>query len=332
MPIRLRGLDFLLTYNCPGHCAHCSYSAGPGRGGRLSVAEVEESLRQVADHPLEWVALLGGEPFIYMDDLVEMVRLVRQLTSARPEVFTNAYWAYDDDEARRRLSALKDAGLDYILFSVDGFHAPFFGVARAALGIRIAKELGFDEIVVDNQWVGSPDLDIPINANTRMMMEHLADMVDLDGVTVQASITHPVGRGAEALPEMMERAGMMPKGLCEAGGLCVAPYYLAEDLRAPYAVEIHPDGEVNLCAGISLGNIHERPLGEILESYDYSRHPIIKVLAEEGPTGLLPIAEEAGYEPLRGYLNRCHLCYEVRRFLYPRYPEYLKPVAIYERG
>jgi pyruvate-formate lyase-activating enzyme len=333
MPITLKGIDFLLTYNCTSQCAHCCYRSGPGRGGRLTVAEVEGYLRQISHHPLEWVLLFGGEPFILLDDLAEMIAAVRCHTTGRPLVFTNGYWAYNENVARQKLSRLREAGLDYILFSVDAFHSAFVPVARAALGIRVARELGFATIEIDNQWVLSPDLDIPTNAATRRMMETLAEMVDLSGVEVVASRTHPTGRAAECLPEILRAAGKMPQGLCEAEGLCLAPYYLGEDLRQPYAVEVHPDGEVDLCAGISLGNARRTPLADLLMGYDYTKHSVIHTIVESGPIALLAEAERAGYQRRPGYVDQCHLCYEVRSFLrtIDGMAQYLAPAAVYDR-
>jgi hypothetical protein len=100
---------------------------------------------------------------------------------------------------------------------------------------------------------------------------------------------------------------------------------LVGDLRAPTGVEIHPSGWVNLCAGLALGNALQHPLDEILTRYDPDAHPIIRVLAREGPAGLLRLAQRHGYAPAGGYVDGCHLCYEARRFLRPCYPDYLAP-------
>ncbi|MBN1286059.1 MAG: radical SAM protein [Anaerolineae bacterium] len=335
MPITLRGIDFLLTYNCPAQCPHCSYRSGPGRGGRLKPAEVERWLAQIAGHPLEWVLLFGGEPVIYLADLKAMIAAVRRHTRARPQVSTNGYWAHEPGIARDKLAQLQAAGLDCIRFSVDAFHGGFVPAARVALGVQTARALGYRTVGIDVQWVVSPDLDIPTNAATRRMIDALAGMVDLSGVEVTHSRTHPVGRAAERLPEILRAAGEMPAGRCHAEGLCVSPYYLGESLREPYAVEIHPDGTVNLCAGIALGNAHETPLLDaLLLGYDYTKHPIIRTVVEGGPGALLAQAEARGYPGLPGYVDPCHLCYEARTYLHAHAPDlrpYLGPPHIYDR-
>ena len=76
MTIQLRGIDLLLTYECTGHCAHCCYRAGPRQGGTMTVAEVESYLTAVADQPLKWILLFGGEPFVCYDLLRASVALI----------------------------------------------------------------------------------------------------------------------------------------------------------------------------------------------------------------------------------------------------------------
>jgi hypothetical protein len=131
-----------------------------------------------------------------------------------------------------------------------------------------------------------------------------------------------VGRAADELsPYLATQAGPWTE--------CTLPSYFGGDLRAPTTVEIHPGGWVNLCAGLALGNANERRLDEILAEYDPDAHPIIGVLAREGPSGLLRLAQRHGYLPAIGYVNGCHLCYQVRRFLRPYYPDHLAPAHPY---
>ena len=112
---------------------------------------------------------------------------------------------------------------------------------------------------------------------------------------------------------------------------CPLPDYLGNDLRAPTGVEIHPGGWVNLCAGLALGNAREHPLSDILSGYDPDAHPIIRLLMQEGPAGLLRLAQHHGYGAVDkgNYVDGCHLCYEARRFLHPHYPNELAPAHPY---
>jgi hypothetical protein len=321
-PIKLKGLDILLTYRCTGHCVHCCYRAGPGRSETMTVAEVEGYLAAVANQPLEWVLLFGGEPFLLPDLLRASVALAAPL--ARVLVFTNGYWAKDTDTALQRLADLQQAGLDYIMFSVDAFHQAQTPLTRVAVGIDAARELGYHTIEIDNRCLEEPDADNCFNRRTRALMTRLAELCDLSGVNVLQGPSRVVGRAADQLSPYLGTQTTLPVK-------CPLPGYLGSDLRTPAGVEIHPGGWVNLCAGLALGNARQRPLNEILTGYDPDAHPIISVLTREGPAGLLRLAQRHGYSFAGGYADGCHLCYQARRFLRHDYPDHLAPTHPYEK-
>jgi hypothetical protein len=260
--MRLKGLDILLTYACTGCCAHCCYRAGPGRDQTMTVGEVEGYLSAVADQPLEGILLFGGEPFLCYGLLKACIPLAGSVAPVL--VFTNGYWATDPDIARRRLSGLQEAGLDYILFSVDAFHQAHVPLERIATGIDAARDLGYRTIEVDNRFLGAPDADNAFNRHTRADMACLARMCDLDGVNVHDGPSRMVGRAADGLsPYLEEQATDFAR--------CPLPGYLGGDILAPTGVEIHPGGWVDLCAGLALGNARQHPLDEIVSGYDPMR-------------------------------------------------------------
>jgi len=318
--MRLKGLDILLTYECTGSCAHCCYRAEPGQGDTMTLAEVEGYLTAVVDQPLEGILLFGGEPFLCYDLLRTSIPLAAQL--AYVYVFTNGYWATDPDTARQRLAGLQEAGLDYILFSVDAFHQAHVPLERIGIGIEAARELGYGRIVIDNRFLGLPDADNSFNRCTQDNMARLAGLCDLTSVEVYQGPARMVGRADDELSSYLPTQSTLPAE-------CPLPDYLGSDLRAPTGVEIHPGGWVNLCAGLALGNAHQRSLDEILANYDPQAHPIIRLLAREGPPGLLRLAQRHGYAPTGGYVDGCHMCYEARRFLHPYYPDHLAPAHPY---
>jgi hypothetical protein len=290
----------------------------------MTVTEVAANLEEVADQPLEGILLFGGEPFLTYDLLRACIPLAASV-ARQVYVFTNGFWATDPDTARQRLAGLQKAGLDYILFSVDAFHQAHVPLERVAIGIEAARDLGYSTINVDSRCLGEPETDNPHNRRTRANMARLAQLCDLTDVTTYWGPARMVGRAAD------EVSHRLPKHQ-GAADRCPLPDYLGGDLRAPTGVEIHPGGWVNFCAGVALGNARERPLDQILGDYDPDAHPIIQALADEGPAGLLRLAQRHGYAPAEGTVDGCHLCYETRRFLRPQYPEQLAPAHPYLPG
>jgi len=322
--VRLKGLDILLTYKCTGRCAHCCYRAGPDRRQTMTATEVAGYLDAVAHQPLEGILLFGGEPFLCYNLLRDCIPLAASLAQ-QIYVFTNGYWATDPATARRLLAGLQEAGLDYILFSVDAFHQAHAPLERVAIGIEAARALGYATIEIDNRCLGAPEADNFFNRRTQMAMARLAELCDLSSINVHQGPARIVGRAADKLASFLPTQTAPPAH-------CPLPDYLGGELRAPTGVEIHPGGWVNLCAGLALGNAQQRPLARILADYDPDAHPIVGVLAREGPAGLLRLAQERGHSLPGGYVDGCHLCYQARSLLQSHYPDHLAPAYTYVEG
>lgn len=66
---------------------------------------------------------------------------------------------------------------------------------------------------------------------------------------------------------------------------------------------------------------------------DGVRNAIIAAISigfeNEGPIGLLNLAEERGFQQNQNFVNECHLYYELRKYLQPVYPYSLAPEFCY---
>jgi len=91
---------------------------------------------------------------------------------------------------------------------------------------------------------------------------------------------------------------------------------------------VHLDayGHVHICQGISMGNMWETPLSELVASYDADAHPICGPLLRGGPAEL---AGQYGLATDGEYVSACHACFELRRALRDRFPDHLAPPQTY---
>ncbi len=99
-----------------------------------------------------------------------------------------------------------------------------------------------------------------------------------------------------------------------------------EELETPDRVHLDPYGSIQICQGISIGNVWETPLASLLEGYRAVDHPICGPLVAGGPREL---ASVHGFEPEARYVDECHLCFETRRSLLHRFPAELSPRQVY---
>ena len=92
-------------------------------------------------------------------------------------------------------------------------------------------------------------------------------------------------------------------------------------------LHIDPYGNVMFCQGISLGNMNDRPLAQIIDSFVAEKHPIVGPLMN----GLEELAKAGGFNPDGKYADACHLCYTIRTEMISRrmYRLLLKPLQAY---
>ena len=126
------------------------------------------------------------------------------------------------------------------------------------------------------------------------------------------------GRAVEKLIEGLPRRPWQELTEC--------PY---EDLGDPGRVHLDCYGNVHLCQGISMGNMWEVPLSELVQNYTAGKHPICGPLVEGGPARL---AEVYDVNHQDSYVDACHFCYDLRLSLLDRFPQYLAPKQVYGLG
>lgn len=299
-PKPLTGLHLLLTYECNYECEHCFVWGGPSQTGTMTLETIEHILAQAkALGSIEWIYFEGGEAFLHYKTLVAGVRLARE-SGFRVGIVSNAYWANTKSEAMEWLAPL--AGLlDDLSISSDAYHGSDDGVNYPEIARRAAEHLGMP---VDFISVAEPDA------------------VDVAGAAGQLPAGESAvvfrGRAAEKLASRVAAKPWQQFTEC--------PW---EDLRQPQRVHVDPFGHLHICQGISIGNMLQRPLLEIMAEYDPDDHPIVGPLLAGGPAELV---RRYGVSHEDGYADHCHLCYKTRCALRQRFPDVLAPDQMYGPG
>lgn len=312
----------MLSYWCSSSCACCYVYCGPETGSpstEMSVSDAIKYWRGIGELAGQRgrVHLTGGEPFGDYERLKNILREAqRQGLKGLEKIETNAYWCVDDKIVRERLKELKDLGLTKLQVSTDAYHqeyVPIENVRRLAhVALEVLGEKGFQARWQD--YMESPDLVDSNDANGR-------DLIFTAALAKRGE--RMLGRAADEL------SGLLEHFPCEHfnGSTCRDNFLGAK--------HIHIDGLANIfsgtCVGIIVGNVLEDTLESVWKSLDYRTHPVVSVLIEQGPIGLLELAEGKGYCRKSGYASKCHLCYDIRRFLYSQgcYPGSLGPGECY---
>jgi len=296
-PRPLSGLHLLLTYTCNFECDHCFVWGGRDQNGTMSLEHIEEILHQAGQlGTIEWIYFEGGEPSLFYELLCSGVRLAHE-RGFRVGLVTNAHWAATDADADRWLQPLAGVVED-LSISDDAYHGSGDDPGPTRIARRRAERMG---IPVDFISVAEPEA------------------ADAPGATGQMPAGESAvlfrGRAAEKL------ASRVPSRPWE--GFTECPW---EDLRHPQRVHVDAFGNLHICQGISIGNLLQHPLHQIMREYDPDRHPIVGPLLRGGPAELVTRYRLSHRE---GYADACHLCYLARCQLRDRFPEILTPDQMY---
>ncbi len=295
--MNLTGLHILLTYQCTFECDHCFAWGSPRQGGVLTIDQIHEVLRQAHEiDSMEWVFFEGGEPFLYYPVLLRGVQIATA-AGFRIGIVSNAYWATTTEDALAWLKPLANL-IEELTISSDLYHYNEADSQHARNAAAAAEQLG---IHIGRICVAQPE---QTNAP--------------DSVGQLPEGESAVMYRGRASSKLVSRASLRPWDEFTA-----CPH---EDLREPGRVHLDPMGNLHICQGISIGNIFQRPLREICDSYDPDAHPVCGPLLAGGPVALVE-TYQLRHEP--AYADACHLCYEARQRLRERFPEILCPDQMY---
>lgn len=296
----LTGIHFLLSYKCDSECDHCFVYSSPRAGGTFTLKQMKEALSELTKiETIETVYFEGGEPFLFYPLMCEGIRIARDM-GFKTGIVTNAYWATSEEDAELWLKPLHGLGLSDVSVSDDAFHYEDEETSPAKHALNAARRLGMScgPICIDKPTV-----------QEGIEKEHAKGKPVIIGGAVFR------GRAVEKLT-----AGL-PRRSWEEFTEC--PY---EDLRDPERVHLDHYGNIHLCQGLSMGNMWDAPLSQIVKDYDADSHPICGPLVNGGPALL---AKEYDVEHEDTYIDACHMCYLTRRALLDRFPQYLAPKLIY---
>ncbi|MFD0403775.1 radical SAM protein [Kitasatospora sp. NPDC127116] len=148
MIVQPRVLTILGTYKCTAACKNCCFTSNPYITKRLTLADILSFIEEGARYQdCQLVAFSGGECFLLRDDLVTAVAHATNLGLATRCV-TNGYWAKRMEHGRRRLQALKAAGLRQLNISTGDHHQKFVAAETVINAACLSVELDLDETVI----------------------------------------------------------------------------------------------------------------------------------------------------------------------------------------
>lgn len=296
----LSGVHFLLTYTCTSECDHCFLYCSPGAKGTFTRSRIGDALDQAAKiHSVRWAYFEGGEPFLFYPLMLDGIAKARE-RGFQTGVVTNSYWATSMENALLWLKPLSELGVADLSVSDDALHHGEDTKTPAKTALAAAQELGIPASPIC--------ITAPVSGS-------VASDTGAKGAPVIGGNVLFRGRAVEKLAAHQARVPWEQLRECKH-----------EELGSPERVHVDPFGNVHICQGLLMGNMWEVPLPKLVAEYDAPRHPICGPLLRGGPAEL---AKRHGVTPESGYVDECHLCWESRKALLDRFPQYLAPKPVY---
>jgi hypothetical protein len=244
---------------------------------------------------VRWIYFEGGEPFLYYATLVKGVQMAAEM-GFQVGVVSNAYWAISEDDAIASLKPFQGL-LEDLSVSSDLYHSSEKQSVQVKNVLAAAEQLKIPTGVLS---IELPEVDSPLSSGQIPSGD--------------SGVMHR-GRAADKLAPKVSGQPWQSFTACTH-----------EDLRDPGRLHLDPLGNLHICQGISLGNLHESSLAEICAGYDPETHPVCGPLLAGGPAELV---RAYGLPHLDRYADACHLCYSARIALRDRFPEILQPDQMY---
>lgn len=327
VPERAESLGLITTYRCTFRCAHCLYCASPGieeHGCPGALADLIRQIDTVLDRPFLHIG--GGEPLLFPDRAREAISMVRKTRIRLEYLETNGSLLLQDPAPT--LQTLKEAGLNRLLLSISPFHNEFIALRDLKrLLPEIVRVFGSQGLFLWHHGY-VPFIEAVSEVRPTPLDEYFSRFTQAQIVAQLTSIMylHPGGRSAYLLARYLP--GYPPEVLCSqpCRTYLSSPVHAHLDYRGNYLT--------GFCSGLRLGKEKGRELGRLFsEGIDLRDYPVLDILINEGVGGLYAKACSKGYESRRGgYVSPCHLCLDLRVFLYFREQAYeeLYPAFLYD--
>jgi sulfatase maturation enzyme AslB (radical SAM superfamily) len=271
----------------------------------MEVKDAHEYLTEATSvSNLESFLLFGGEPMLYPASAVAIFKKAEELKIPKIGMLTNGFWGKNRREAEKLAKKLKVAGLNTLGISIDAFHLAHIPLQYARNAGQASVKAGIEQVT----WNVAVLESIDGTNHYDMLTKHLLKELEPDRIEPHIHQVVAVGRAVHNIPQYFKHSPL--------DGPCQGEEPIGNVLTDPKSICIEPSGSVDICWHLSVGNAKKKPLRRILEGYDWQQDETTRTLVKEGPMGLLKVFGTNNLQFDRNkYINKCHLCIEIRKAL-----------------
>ncbi|GAB6886972.1 radical SAM protein [Desulfothermus okinawensis JCM 13304] len=294
----------ITNYFCTSKCRHCLYRCSPILLKNYIDSNTIKYLCEIIlkkQNPILHIG--GGEPFLRHEKLAESVKIILRHGLFIEYVETNSSWYKYEDSAKSILIKLKKAGLKGLLISISPFHNEYIPFSKVINVMNLAKSLSFSILPWSYDFV--PHI-TRLDINSTHTLEEYEKIFgeNYKKYIVNRYWIHPGGRAIDFLDKILPK-----RPLNEI--LKSKPCNLELENTSHFHIDLYGNYIPGLCSGLAI------KIEDILNPINEQKYPLLNILHKRGIKGLYDLAKrDFGFTNKREfYLNKCHLCLEIRDFL-----------------
>ncbi len=312
---RLDSGGIIPLYKCPAACRHCMYGCSNERNSDYITKQQADVLcESLVDLGVFSMHIGGGEPFLNFDKLCDLISSMNTYNITVDYIETNAAWISDnlsDGKICGMLNKIKDIGGNCLLISIDPYHIEFIPLYKPIRLANLCNKVGLDYFIWKQSYIAPLS---KLDVKKKYSRDELQKVLGKDYIH-KTAVSYGLGYNGRALNIAREYNQQIPLATILKSAPCrelsgVSHYHA--DLNGKF---IAPR-----CTGIAVDI-------EDLKNIKEDKYFIFLTLRNNGINSLYNYAVNKNFKAKQSYVNKCELCYEIRKFLlsienhYDIYPE-----------
>ena len=137
----MRKLAFGYSTRCNIRCAHCVATEELPANRKMDHDQAKEIIVEMAQAGVGGISFSAGEPFLYFNEIAELVKLCRKI-GIYTRMVTNCYWAKTAGSSDRLVAELKENGLNQLRLSYSRWHQESVNRSNVLNAARSCQKIG----------------------------------------------------------------------------------------------------------------------------------------------------------------------------------------------
>ncbi len=142
----MRKLAFGYSTRCNIRCEHCVAAGDIPDSRKMNHGKAKEIIGEMARANVGGISFSAGEPFLYINEIAELVKLCRQL-GIYTRIVTNSFWAKTPEASDRLVSDLKENGLCQLRLSYSKWHQKNINRNNVLNAARSCQKIGLNYFI-----------------------------------------------------------------------------------------------------------------------------------------------------------------------------------------